>query len=91
MSGETSVQLNVGTGGALLGVDLDGNGISWQIVKIGFSLPGVTPVEVSTGTPLPVTAVVTGTSAVKPDGTVWSLTATSANVRIRANRFIQRP
>jgi|ERR1700722_3595555 len=82
MSGETSVQLNVGTGGALLGVDLDGNGISWQIVKIGFSLPGVTPVEVSTGTPLPVTAVVTGTSAVKPDGTVWTLTATSANVNV---------
>jgi hypothetical protein len=54
MSGE-GLQLNVGTGGAELLVDEDtSTSIVAQVVKLGYSASGATPVQVSTSTPLPV-------------------------------------
>lgn len=53
MSGLTGIVLNVGVGGASLGADYDGTNY-YEIVKIGFSIAGATPVEVSTANPLPV-------------------------------------
>lgn len=52
----SDIVLNAGTGGANLGTDqVTGTpNIDWQVVKIGFSAPGVTPVQVSTTNVLPV-------------------------------------
>jgi hypothetical protein len=50
-----NIVLNAGAGGATLGTDLDGSSVNWQVVKIGYSVSGTTPTQVSTGNPLPVT------------------------------------
>lgn len=49
----TSITLNNGTGGAALAVDFD-TVSNYQIVKLGFSVSGTTPVQVSTTNPLPI-------------------------------------
>ncbi|MHB8816139.1 MAG: hypothetical protein ACYDAE_23145 [Steroidobacteraceae bacterium] len=131
MAGPTGVVLNSGSGGATCGVDSDGT-YDYQIVKIGYSVAGSTPTQVSASNPLPVsstanltqlagTAVKTGSGngsagslnvyigtdqptltnaqpvlqsgtwtvgqgsppwTIKPDGTVWTLTGTAANVNL---------
>jgi hypothetical protein len=54
-----SIQLNgvTVTGGANLGTDqvVGAPNIDYQLVKLGFSVSGVTPTQVSSGNPLPVT------------------------------------
>lgn len=50
-----SLTLNPGSGGAILGTD-DVTGTSYQIVKMGVSVAGSAPVQVSTSNPLPITA-----------------------------------
>ncbi len=52
----SNITLNAGSGGATLGTDtVTGTpNVDYQIVKIGFSAAGSTPVQVQTGNPLPV-------------------------------------
>jgi len=52
----SNIPLNSGSGGANLGSDQVAGtpNIDYEVVKIGFSLTGVTPVQVSTMNPLPV-------------------------------------
>lgn len=59
MSGLTGVTLNAGSGGVTVGVDSDGT-YDYQIAKIGVSVAGATPVQVSATNPLPVAG--TGTA-----------------------------
>jgi hypothetical protein len=54
MSGPTGLTLNAGTGGSALGMDFDGS-FNYEIVKLGFSVAGATPVQVSTSNPMPIT------------------------------------
>jgi len=49
----SNVTLNAGAGGATLGTDTV-TGVDYQIVKIGFSLAGAAPVQVSASNALPV-------------------------------------
>lgn len=53
MAGLTGLTLLPGAGGAVLGMDNDGT-YNYEIVKIGYSAPGVQPTEVSLAAPLPV-------------------------------------
>jgi hypothetical protein len=51
----SNITLNAGTGGATLGTDTVAGtpNVDYQIVKIGFSASGASPVQVQTGNPLP--------------------------------------
>lgn len=79
MSGPTSITLNAGVGGAALGVDSDGT-YDYQIVKLGYSVAGSTPTQVSSSNALPVVqtgALPAGTNAigaVTQSGS-WTVTA----------------
>ncbi len=53
MAGTTNVVLNPGVGGASIGVDSDGVN-NYEIVKLGVSVSGTTPTQVSTTNPLPI-------------------------------------
>jgi hypothetical protein len=86
MSGPAGITLNAGSGGADLGVDTDGT-YDYQIIKVGFGASGATPVQVSTGNPLPVTfsgtQTVSGTVAVSSvAGTVATSIAGTVNVAV---------
>lgn len=50
-----NVTLNSGSGGATLGTDGGPTNVQYQIIKIGYSVTGVAPTQVSTNDPLPVT------------------------------------
>lgn len=64
-----TITLNPGVGGPSLGVD-NVSGTVYEIVKIGFSDAGVSPVQVALDNPLPVT-VTNGVSAVS-DGSAFT-------------------
>lgn len=67
-----SITLNSGSGGATLGTDTVSGApnVDYQIVKIGYSVSGAAPTQVSTTNPLPVTLANTGanSTALKVDG-----------------------
>lgn len=63
----SDIQLNAGTGGAFLGTDQVAGtpNIDYQIVKLGFSVAGSTPTQVSATNPLPDNLTQVGGNAVK--------------------------
>lgn len=110
----SNIVLNPGSGGSTLATDTV-SGVDTQIVKIGYSVAGVAPTQVSSSNPLPVTLQTAGATqpvsgtvsvgnfpatqavtqsgtwtvqqgtppwTIKPDGTGWTLTGTSANVNL---------
>lgn len=83
-NGLTNITLNAGTGGSALGVDFDGTA-NYEVVKLGVSAAGTTPVQVSAANPLP-TSLAGANGTVNIVGNV-PVTLTGANGTVNVVAF----
>lgn len=80
-----SITLNPGSGGATLATDTV-SGTQYEIVKIGFSVAGTAPTQVSATNPLPVAIQPTGITPTDHADVTVAATFTDSTIAANASR-----